>query len=78
MQQAEGWDPQILIEIVRTKMPYGRYKDTLICNLYVSYLEYFARQGFPKGRLGQLLQTMYVIKLNGLDHLLDPLKKHQY
>jgi len=56
-------------------MPFGKYKDTLLCDLPVSYLEWFQRKGFPKGKLGQLLQTIYEIKLNGLDDLLRPLKK---
>lgn len=55
-------------------MPFGKYKDVFICNLPVFYLEWFQRKGFPKGKLGVLLQTMYEIKLNGLDYLLDPLK----
>jgi hypothetical protein len=57
------------------KMPFGRFKDRVLCNLPVSYLEWFQRKGFPPGKLGVLLETMYVIKLNGLDHLLEPLKK---
>jgi hypothetical protein len=67
-------DPEILTGIVKTKMPFGRYKGILICDLPVSYLEYFARQGFPKGRLGMQLQTMHVIAANGLGHLLNPLR----
>ncbi len=57
------------------KMPYGKYKDNLICNLPVSYLEWFKSKGFPKGELGMLLETMYEIKINGLDDLLRPLKQ---
>ena len=68
-------NPELLLELVKMKMPFGRYKDYLICNLPVSYLEWFNRKGFPQGKLGVLLQTMYEIKLNGLDHLLTPLKK---
>jgi uncharacterized protein len=67
-------NPQILKDIVKTKMPFGKYKGTLICNLPVSYLEWFQRQGFPKNKLGMMLQTIYEIKLNGLDRLLEPLK----
>lgn len=70
-------NPQILNDIVSTKMPFGKYKDVLICNLPVSYLEWFAREGFPKGKLGMMLQTMLVIKSNGLDYLLTPLKNNQ-
>jgi uncharacterized protein len=68
-------NPEMLLQLVQMKMPFGKYKDTLLCNLPVSYLEWFQRKGFPKGKLGMLLQTIYEIKINGLDQLLDPLKK---
>ena len=67
-------DPLMLIQLVTMQMPFGRYKGTLLCNLPVSYLEWFQRKGFPEGKLGMLLQTMYEIKLNGLEYLLKPLK----
>jgi len=66
---------EILLQLVSVKMPFGKYKDRLICDLPVSYLEWFQRKGFPKGRMGMLLQTIYEIKLNGLEDLLKPLKK---
>lgn len=66
---------EILIQLVQMKMPFGKYKDTLLCNLPVSYLEWFQRKGFPKGRLGILLATIYEIKLNGLEQLLQPIKQ---
>ncbi len=59
-------------------MPFGKYKDRLICDLPVEYLEWFQRKGFPKGKLGMLLQTMYEIRLNGLEDLLKPLKTRKY
>ena len=68
-------NPELLLELVKMKMPFGRYEGYLLCNLPVSYLEWFNRKGFPNGKLGILLQTMYEIKLNGLEHLLTPLKK---
>jgi uncharacterized protein (DUF3820 family) len=67
-------DNNILLDIVRTKMPYGKYKNVLICDLPVYYLEWFSRKGFPKGRLGMMLSTIYEIKSNGLTDLLTPLK----
>lgn len=69
-----GPDPQLLLTLVEMRMPFGKYKGTVICNLPVSYLEWFQRKGFPEGKLGMLLQTMYEIKLNGLEYLLQPLK----
>ena len=67
----------ILVDLVQMKMPFGKYKDTLLCNLPVSYLEWFSREGFPPGKLGMQLATMYEIKINGLEYLLQPLKKKQ-
>jgi uncharacterized protein (DUF3820 family) len=69
-------NPELLYELVQMKMPFGKYKDWILCNLPVSYLEWFQRKGFPKGKLGVLLATMYEIKINGLEDLLKPLKKY--
>jgi uncharacterized protein len=68
-------DPQLLLQLVKMEMPFGKYKGTVLCDLPVSYLEWFNRKGFPQGKLGMLLQTLYEIKLNGLEYLLEPLKK---
>ena len=67
-------DPKLLMDLVTTRMPFGKYKDRLICDLPDFYLEWHQRNGFPKSRMGMLLATMYEIKLNGLGFLLDPLK----
>jgi uncharacterized protein (DUF3820 family) len=68
-------NPELLIQLVEMQMPYGRFKGRLLCDLPVSYLEWFQRKGFPDGKLGVLLQTIYEIKMNGLEYLLQPLKK---
>jgi uncharacterized protein len=65
----------LLLELVSFRMPFGKYKDYLICDLPEYYLSWFHTKGFPKGKLGDLLATMYEIKLNGLEFLLIPLKK---
>lgn len=66
---------ELLEQLVTMKMPFGKYKDVVLCDLPVSYLEWFQRKGFPKGKLGTLLATIYEIKLNGLSYLLAPLKR---
>lgn len=63
-----------MLQLVKMEMPFGKYKGTVLCNLPVSYLEWFNRKGFPKGSLGVLLATIYEIKINGLEYLLNPLK----
>lgn len=70
-------NPQILLDIITTQMPFGKYKGIRLYQLPVSYLEWFQRQGFPKGKLGEQLQTIYEIKINGLEQLLKPLLERQ-
>ena len=67
-------DPELFKQLIVTKMPFGKYKGTTLSELPVSYLEWFNRKGFPKGKLGVQLQTIYEIKLNGLEYLLHKLK----
>lgn len=68
-------DETILIDICRTKMPYGRYAGRCICDLPEPYLVWYKEHGLPQGRLGMLLGTMYEIKLNGLEYLLKPIRQ---
>lgn len=72
---AQQPDSEILKDLVKIKMPFGKYKGTFLCNLPVSYLEWFYSKGFPPGKLGMQLSTIYEIKINGLEYLLDPLKR---
>lgn len=74
MQDVPMPDGQLLIDIVTMKMPFGKYKGTVLRFLPVSYLEWFKRKGFPKGRLGMMLETLYEIKINGLEDLLHKIK----
>jgi len=67
--------PESLTKLVTIKMPFGKYKDRLICDLPGNYLAWFAREGFPKGELGELLLLMHEIDHNDLNHLLISLKK---
>lgn len=73
-EQAHG-NPELLRELLHYPMPFGKHKGQLIRTLPMYYLEWFAKQGFPEGKLGMLLQTMYEIKLNGLEYLLDGIRK---
>lgn len=69
-------NPEILLDLIKVKMPFGKYEGTILANLPVSYLEWFLRKGgFPAGKLGMQLATVYEIKSNGLEYLLEPLRK---
>lgn len=63
-----------LHKLVTLTMPYGKYKGRLLADLPGHYLNWFARDGFPKGELGRLLQLMQEIDHNGLKDLLEPLR----
>jgi uncharacterized protein (DUF3820 family) len=64
-----------LQRLLTTEMPYGKHKGTLIADLPGNYLNWFAREGFPKGDLGRLLALMHEIDHNGLKGLLEPLRR---
>ena len=68
-------NPVILLECVRSKMPFGKFQGVTIADLPLSYLEWFAAKGFPKGKLGMLMATVYEIKMNGLDKILSTIKQ---
>jgi len=67
--------PEQLQLLVSRQMPFGKYKGRLIADLPGHYLGWFAREGFPRGELGELLALMYELDHNALRHLLDPLRR---
>ena len=70
-------DPEQLQRLLTVEMPYGKYKGTVLADLPGNYLNWFAREGFPRGDLGRLLALMHEIDHNGLSGLLDPLRRPQ-
>ncbi len=68
-------DPQYLIKLVETKMPFGKYKGRSLIDLPETYLVWFMGKGFPEGELGEMLRSVYEIKVNGLEYLFKPLKR---
>jgi uncharacterized protein len=68
-------NPEDLQSLVTYVMPYGKYKGRVIADLPGNYLAWFARKGFPPGKLGQLLALMLEVDHNGLSSLLTPLRR---
>ena len=66
--------PEQLQKLVEMRMPFGKYEGRLLADLPGNYLNWFAREGFPRGELGRLLALMHEIDHNGLSALLDPLR----
>jgi len=67
-------DHKQLIELIELKMPFGKYKGRLLIDLPEPYLVWFRQKGFPKGKIGTLLNLCYEIKLNGLEQMVKSIK----
>ena len=67
-------NPEDLQKLVTLTMPCGKYQGRLLADLPGNYLNWFAREGFPKGEMGRLLALMHEIDHNGLSELLQPLR----
>jgi uncharacterized protein (DUF3820 family) len=74
VQQVEP-DKEFLIKLAHTKMPFGKYKDRFLIDLPEHYVVWYHSKGFPKGKLGEMLDTIYTVKLNGLEDLIRNIKK---
>jgi len=68
-------NPDDLQKLVTMTMPFGKHQGTLLADLPGNYLNWFAREGFPKGEIGRLLALMQEIDHNGLGDLLKPLRQ---
>ena len=68
-------NPESLLEIANTRMPFGKYSGMRLIDLPEAYVLWFKEKGFPEGRLGNLLASVYEIKANGLEFLFEKLKK---
>ncbi|MCK5393464.1 MAG: DUF3820 family protein, partial [Candidatus Omnitrophica bacterium] len=61
-------DNEYLIKLVRARMQYGKYKGMLLIDIPETYIVWMASKGFSNDSLGKMLQTVYEIKLNGLEY----------
>ena len=65
---------QQLVELAEMRMPFGKYKGRLLIDLPEPYVVWFSQNGFPRGKLGEMLKIVYEIKANGLEYLFDPFR----
>lgn len=69
-------DRTFLIKLAHTKMPFGKYKDRYLIDLPEHYVVWYHNKGFPKGKLGEMLETVYTLKLNGLEELVRNIQRN--
>ena len=72
----------LLVEIGATRIPFGKYgikeyppAGVPIMDLPEEYLFWFLQNGFPKGRLGELMAQVCEIKSVGMDSVFDPIRE---
>jgi uncharacterized protein (DUF3820 family) len=70
------FDHKQLIELAWYKMPFGTHKGKFLSELPESYYIWFRRQGFPQGKLGNYMQTVCDMKVNGIENLLRDIRKN--
>ncbi len=74
MEDISVFDHRQLLELSKTRMPYGKYAGRLLIDLPEPYVVWMNQEGMPKGKLGDMLRAVYEIKVNGLEYLFDPLR----
>ena len=67
---------ELLIKLAHTKMPFGKYEGYFLIDLPEHYIVWYHGKGFPKGQLGEQLQLVYELKLNGLEELVRNIRRN--
>ncbi len=68
---------EYLADLEVYRMPFGRYRHSPIHALPYEYLHWFAERGggFPKGRLGELMEFVYRTKGDGAEAIFARLRR---
>ena len=69
-------DKDFLLKLAHTKMPYGKYEGRFLIDLPEHYIVWYHNKGFPKGKLGEMLETVYTLKVNGLEELIRNIQRN--
>ena len=75
MIKSSDQQKETLIKLANYRMPFGKYANRLLVDIPGRYYVWFSYQGFPEGELGEFMVMMMDIKTNGLEYLLNPLRK---
>jgi hypothetical protein len=75
MEKNSFENQQFLIDLAKMKMPFGKYIGTFLIDLPEHYVVWYHNKGFPKGKLGQQLELVYELKLNGLEDMIRKIRR---
>lgn len=74
-----------MAEVEKARMPFGKYgpdhyppNGVPIYDVPYDYLEWFRRKGYPKGKLGEVMEFVRQIKLDGADSIFEPIRKRNH
>jgi len=71
-------DPELIFKLSSFRMPFGKHSTVLLIDLPLPYLNWFSKQGFPEGELGQLMRIVHETKSGDMEHFFEDMrKKHQ-
>ena len=68
-------DKQILIDLAKMKMPYGKYIGRYLIDLPEHYIVWYKNKGFPAGKIGKQLELVYELQLNGLEDIVREIRR---
>mgnify|MGYP006203975583 CR=1 FL=1 len=66
---------KLLIKLAHTKMPFGKYEGYYLIDIPEYYIVWYRNKGFPNGTLGEQLQLVYELKLNGLEDIIRTIRR---
>ena len=66
---------QKLIDLAHTKMPFGKYEGYYLIDIPEYYIVWYRNKGLPNGTLGEQLQLVYELKLNGLEDMIRNIRR---
>jgi len=67
-----------LISLANARMPFGKFKNQYLSDIPEAYYVWFRQQGFPPGKLGQQMQEVWELKINGLEFILRRIRAQQH
>lgn len=73
----EEWR-EIFRDLTNYEMPFGKYQGRLLVSLPEEYLMWFKEQGFPTGRLGELMAFVYEVKMSGAEEVFEPIRSGKF